>query len=393
MTLGATYHLREGLWRRRGRPPIVPSGYDDGFVVGLTKPTTSNTGCLAGVTRLPYDGPQIIDAAVLPGTLDPSQPNSQTNPYVVSSRNVDKLITVKSGWVVWFNCAFSGGPGTFNTGLVDTRPSGVLGVTFERCDFDPGAAKASFWLDAVIGHHITMRRCRARRVVDLVGSYNTYATRTDNVIEANLLEWLVRYDDDSPNHTDGTHNDGIQHQGGIGLRVVGNVLNGYSFYADGTTVPPGNYRLGAQGVLVQQNVAIGGLYYADEIEISDNWFAGWQHPISLKTRNPDPVDAPKGAANNPRRFGTPFDSTVVDNVWENDDQRYYGTTAWEGGVGRPYIIRTGTETVINGDTSIPTDGQPYPAGGNNRYSPTAVLTRESLRGDLVTIRRDPFAGG
>ena len=378
MTLGDTRRAQSGLWVRRGRTQILPPGIDDGFILGTTFPDATNTGTYAGIDRIAYSGPTSIV-----GSTDPD------NPTLVDNANVTSLITITSGYVHFFNCALSGGPGTFNTGLVDCRASGVLGVTFERCDFDPGV-NASYWLNAVIGHHMTLIRCRARRVVDFVGSYNTHSATTNNVIEGNWVEWLVRYAVDA-DHSDGTHNDGIQHQGGNGVRIVGNRLDGYTFLADGVTVPPSPYLRGGQGIIIQQNVAIGGVYNSDDVEIVDNWFSGWQHPIMVKTRNPD-AEPGTGPVNNPLRIGTPWDAIITGNRWLNDDQRYYGTSVYGGVVGTPYIIRVGNQTTVNG-VSYPTDGSlNYDLTANNRYLDVPEVVRVPLRGQNVPIRRDNFGG-
>ena len=364
-----TYVKRGSLWYQKGYPAFVPSGVDDGFMVGVTEATEANTGVLADVTRELYVGPSLID-----GTSDPDFP------LLIVSKDINKLLTVRSGYVKFLNCLFTGGPGTFDTGQVDCRAAGVLRVTFERCDFIPAAT--SYYLNAVIGHHMTVYRCYAERIVDFVGSYNTHAARTDNFVWGNYVKNFVRYDVDHA-HTDGTHNDFVQHQGGIGLSIKGNTALGYNRYPDGT-VPTDLFRLSSQFAVIQENVAIGGVYYCGEVEVSANRISGFMHVVSIKTRNPD---ADGG------RAGTPYDATAVDNLLLNDDQRYYGSTAWEGGIGRPYIFRTGTETTINGVTTVPTDGQPYDLGGNNRYANTLAVTRASLRGELVSIRRDNFAGG
>ena len=353
-----TRHLRDGLWKRKGRPAVIPENFDDGFVIGTTMPTTANTGVYASLPRLTYDGPALID-----GSTDPLAP------LVIDSRNVDRLLTVRSGYVRFVNCLFTGGPGTFDTGQVDCRAAGVGRVWFERCTFTP--AQRSFYLNALIGHHMTVRRCYAAGVVDFVGSYNTHAPATDNVIEGNYLSWLVRYETDHV-HTDGTHNDGIQHQGGSGLVVRGNFLWGRMFYEDGATVPTGDYGTRpAQGVLVQQNVQTG---TACNPVIENNWVRGWQHPIVVKTRSSG---------------GTAYNATITNNVWLDDDQRYYGTTEEYGLPGRPYNIRCDAAVTVNG-ISYPLGSATQDTNGN-AYAVVPEV-HANRRGQPVYVRRDTFTG-
>ena len=344
-----------------GGSPVAP---DPEFTVGATFPDASNVGLLP-TARTAWTGLLSITGS-----------SDIQNPLIIANRTFNGLVTIVSGAVSFLNCEFKGGPGTFNTGLVDCRAAGVLRVTAERCDFDPGAS-ASYWLNAMIGHHITMRRCRVRRVVDMVGGYNTHTTRVDNVIEGNWLEWLVRYDVDA-DHTDGTHNDGYQGQSGLGHRIVGNRFDGRTFYADGSSVPAEPYLRAGQGVIIQQNVQIGGVYVpVGEVEVHQNWLTGWQTPIVLKTRTSG---------------GTAWDAHATGNRLLDDDQRYYGTTLYGGLPGRPYIIRLGSQTTLNG-ASYPTDGSlNYAPGDDNAYAEAPEVIRAPLRGQPVPIRRDATGG-
>lgn len=379
---GDTRVARSGMWRRHLRPAIIPATYADGFVIGSTMPTSTNTGVFADLPRLPYTGATVID-----GSADANAP------LLIESRDITDLLTIRSGYVKFFNCYFDSGPGTTDTGQVDCRGANVLGVQFERCTFYPSQGKRSFYLNALIGHHMTVRRCFAAGVVDFVGSYNTWATETNNVIEGNYLDWLVRYEVDHA-HSDGTHNDGIQHQGGSGLTIRGNFLYGRMFYEDGVTIPSSSYGpLPAQGILVQQNVGFtngawvqggGGTHPAINPVIENNWLRGWMHPIVIKTRS---------GGNH-----TAYSATCANNVLMDSNQRYYGTQMHYSVVGRPYLIRTDLGVTLNGKLTdpytdgYPATGEPFPDLDDNVYANVTDVD-SSMRGQPMTVRRDNFYGG
>lgn len=376
------YVYRDGLLRRSGRPSIIPQGLDDGFVYGSTMPQSTQIGdpvTNVGVLdspRLPYTGPAIIDGSTNP-----------LSPTLIVSRNVTKLITIRSGYVSFINCFFSGSGAKSDSALVDCRAKDIGRVWFERCSFDPGEAGASPWLNALIGHHMTVRRCYAQRVVDFVGSYNTHGPVTANVIHGNLMGWHAYFYDANPGvvHPSDvrTHNDGIQHQGGRGLVVRGNRLIGKVFLPDGVTLPPDQgtvpYRhLAHQAVMIQQNVQT-----STPINpvVAENWVEGYQHPFVARTR-----EASKGG-------GAAYDLVFAGNETD-DDNRYYATSNPDFyGVpgGKPYSLRVDAAVTVNG-VSYPTDGAPRAIEDGNVYS-SSERVAAGRRGKALTVRRDAFTGG
>lgn len=392
-----TYLTDESLWVRKGRAPIFPPGYDDGFVIGTTIPTTSNTGALAETagTRTVYTGSYDFHASA-----DPA------NPTVLEHVIFTRPLRIRSGYCRIFDFEATNtdlvAP-TTETALIYTMDSGVKEVILERGTFDPGEAGAHHNLNAVTGHHTTVRRCLARRVVDFVGSFNNSAPVVNNVIEGNLLEWLVYFY--SPTlgvvHPSDyrTHNDGIQHQGGSGLIVRGNKLHGIVRYKDGVTIPTDQggqpwEGLAHQGVLCQQNVQKA---TAINPVVENNWLYGFQHAFVFKT------DA-DGSGN---LDGTPYDTVFTGNLVD-DVRRYYGTSSDYYGVagGRPYVVRLDRVTTINGtEYDYPLPAYPegsgsskqssteYQASGDNRYFNNTSVGASARRGQLITVRRDNFYGG
>lgn len=384
--MSPTYRLDKpaALWRRYGRPSIPALGGNDGFVYGVTFPTPENTGALQGSPREVWTG-----AYDIYGSSDPE------NPTTFLSKIFTRPVKVREGHVRFWDCEFTNLDlvvPTSEEALLTCFYAAVGSVTVERCSFDPGEGGAHWFLNAITGHHLRVRRCFGRRVVDFVGTFNTHATVTDSIIEGNMLESLAyfvgEYGVIHPSDTR-THNDGIQHQGGQGIIVRGNRLHGLRLHPDGT--PPTDQgtnweHYADNGVLISGAVQAGTPVSTPEYPaiVDRNWIYGFNQPFPFKTLNGGTGGA--GA----------FDVTLTGN--RLDDQRryqgpspvdYYGVPG-----GRPYTVRTGTETTVNGDATVPADGAERPlTSGDNRYFENPSLTlAEARRGQFITIRRDPFAG-
>lgn len=351
-------------WEAYGRPAIYngPPAPLDAFTVGVTEPTTSNVGTgLAGA-------PARTNLDTL-GSFAGYATEAEADANPIKNVNLACWPIPTGGYVTFENALFVGGatPPTTSTGLLNCNSTNVQRVKANFCTFDP--AVRSYWLDGMQGHHMTAYRSVFRHVVDGMGSFNTHGPRTDNKMIACLVENLSRFDVDA-SHTDGTHNDAIQHQGGIGLLVQGNAFHGYTAYLDDSQ-PADPWGRTAQCVLIQENVAIGGVYSAGEFSVLDNWVYGFMHVFVFKTR---------------ASGGTPFDVTLLDNRLMNDDQRQYS------GSGTPptYVVRLGSETSING-IQYATTGATRDTFGSHYDTGTGVVDA-SLRGRAVDVRRDPTPG-
>ena len=90
-------------------------------------------------------------------------------------------------------------------------------VTFQRAGWD-----------GVFGHDFSAKRCHVRYTTDGFGVFNTASPTgpLNTQILGCIVENLVRFSPDL-SHTDGTHNDCVQVQGGSGLIVRGNLLSSY----------------------------------------------------------------------------------------------------------------------------------------------------------------------
>lgn len=340
------WYRTDTLLRRRDRSDII-IGSGDGFILGTTIPTSDLCGVLTGVARTTYTGGTSIT-----GSTD------SANPTLIESKNIDSLITITSGYVHFLNCYVTASGGTFDTAQVDCRAAGVLRVTFERCTFNP--TTPNYWLDNIIGHHMTALRCRFLRGVDAMGSYNTYARRTDNYMLGCLVENTCRFDVDET-HSDGTHNDRIQHQGGEGLWVQGNALHGVNLYSNGSS-PTGQWAFG-NGVLTQENVAIGGVYYLGDIHVTDNWFWGCSQVIRPAARTSSPTTYDAEVKNN----------TQMDMPYDWGYSLHY------------YTLRPTSNVTVNG-ISYPTTGSTDDTN-NNKFD-TGVDVDSAYRGTAFKVRCD-----
>lgn len=373
-----------GLWVRYGRPAIPAIGGNDGFVVGVTPPTTLNAGAVTGSSRVIYTGSTDIH-----GSNDPEAP------LALHSFIFTRPVRVLSGYVWFWDCEFTNLDGVVpssETALLYAMAADVKGVLVERSTFDPGVDGAHWFLDAIEGHHITVRRNVARRVVDFVGSFNIHSTVTDTVVEGNLLESLAYFYNPTPGivHPSDTrtHNDGLQHQGGQGIVVRGNWFNGIRRHPDGSLPTDQGTdweQYADNGVLLQGSVQKGIPISTPEYPaiISNNWIFGFNQVFPIKTARGGTDGA--GA----------YDATLLGNRLD-DRRRYQGPSPVDYyGVpgGRPYVVRTGTETTVNGDTSVPADGvERVLSSGDNRYFADSRTSAVARRGQLITIRRDAFAG-
>lgn len=248
-------HPAKGLLRAVGRSDVDSNP----FVLGVTKPSAVNTGPVG--TLAPYSGDFTVTAA---GT-------------VIQNLDIAGFVKVRAANVTVRNCVVRGsGPGTTNTGLIDCNHVAASNVLVENCLLVPD--QPSYWLNAIIGHDYTIRRCQAYNVVDFCGAYNsaTPTARADVVIEGNYFHDLAYFSPD-PNHTDNrTHNDGVQIQGNFGHRIVGNTIlanvstkagNGYPGASPAPTAADPYYpSVTGQAIGITPNVSQVG-----DVLIDSNW--------------------------------------------------------------------------------------------------------------------------
>jgi hypothetical protein len=193
-------------------------------------------------------------------------------------------VTVNAANVTIKNCLIRGsaGDGSSNTALVMATSTACVNLLVEDCTLVPDTP--SLWWNGINGHDFTARRCEIYHTVDGMGVYPNTGTpgiAVNVLIESNYIHSLSYFTPD-PNHstTDNqTHNDGLQLQGGSGIVVRYNSINGVYATDVGSTPRPDNggsvgspgYTQGGSLQFIQCNNNVGNL---QNIEVYDNWLRG-----------------------------------------------------------------------------------------------------------------------
>lgn len=238
-------------WERRGRP-LRHVDDDPNFVLGMTKPTRSNTGLAArGVSEAQlsnYAGTftnvskgEKIDRLLITGSFRPNNTCTLSESKVVGPAVAPPLGE------------------TFN--LVDTRSLAIDDpVRVEYCDLSPQTRTVDMY--GVAYGQVEVYRSIIEGVVDGMsvhgaGTWPATIHRTVRLLGSLLTDspWYA----DDPRQTDGSHNDFIQAHGSLQLLMIW----GNTFGLDGEKADT--------SILIQQ---AHGLY--DAVRIIENWFHG--HP-------------------------------------------------------------------------------------------------------------------
>lgn len=229
-------------------------------------PNSANTGVPAGLALTPVWGNITVTRA---GT-------------VLSGLDIHGFVKVRAANVTIKNSRIHGnGPGTTNTGLVDTNSPSARNVLIENCDLSHDTA--SVWVDGVVGHDYTVVRSDVSNVVDGFGVMNPSNRNADLnvVIEDNYVHDLD-YMGNDPNHSDHhTHNDGIQIQGTgstygkVQVRIAGNNLQALAGPASSLRSPYYPAVTG-QAIAVTPNVSP-----VHDVVITGNWLNGGAQSITM----------------------------------------------------------------------------------------------------------------
>ncbi len=144
------------------------------------------------------------------------------------------IVKVQAPGVTIRNSYFAGLDGNpANTALLmindtNTSDTQIAGALVEDSTFIP--RKPSYTVDGVRGSNFTLRRVEITNTVDGVHVYGPTQGRTDPnagnvIVERSWVHDLAFFEDD-PNHSDGTHNDGVQIVGGGNVTLLANRLDG-----------------------------------------------------------------------------------------------------------------------------------------------------------------------
>lgn len=251
------YSVLDGVLERKFRPSISPS-----FILGSTRPVeASNAGIDPAITLTTYTGPNAG------GLLTLTTPNQ-----VIS--NVDfgtTRIKVRADNVQFWNCkwlntyTFASAGAATSGGMLDWGNSTpFVGGYLYRCTID----NASQWapgFPGLFGQGFTAERCVIKNFGDQVdvqaGSNNAGGPLRTALIGTILgpLAWSWAPTSGIAHPSDvKTHNDGMQWQGGTGLRIEGCDISGVYSTTIGTGTPnSGNDTAGLNASAAPSNQADG----------------------------------------------------------------------------------------------------------------------------------------
>jgi hypothetical protein len=215
------------------------------------------------------------------------------------------------------NCLLVGGNNTLtsgNKGILTRNSSGAITgiVKFYDCRFR--VRKESDRRDCVIGRQFELYRCHLSGGVDCIGIYASTAAPTAGAfvkVKGCLLEDMA-YTYPAASQDDGTHNDGIQIQGGHTIEIVGNAIWGtaHKMVGSGTFDHAAQQAAGVgfatewmftdtqrwmldypeyedlgwnpgAGIIIQDNISAG--VYTSNTIITDNYIFGCKHPLLIKS--------------------------------------------------------------------------------------------------------------
>jgi hypothetical protein len=195
----------------------------DGLVLGVDKPTSSNTGALQPASEL-------IDVT--------STTTYSSNNQTITGRNFLARVIVTGNNVRFENCIFRGSVAapSGDQSLVDCTSQNMTGAYFQDCEFYPQAPHWN-WDQAIAGHDYTLDRCWVHHCTDGVAVHNDArwdATgtvyNTNVIIKQSLIEDLGYWTASSGGvvhpSDNATHNDAIQLHGGLGTQILGNTIRG-----------------------------------------------------------------------------------------------------------------------------------------------------------------------
>ncbi|MGW9402467.1 right-handed parallel beta-helix repeat-containing protein [Arthrobacter sp. NPDC055585] len=209
---------------------------------GTYKPSAATTGVIPGTKLAKYN----TAGADLVITKDNT---------VLENLEIYGDVKVRANNVTIRNSVLRGGahaPGNA-TAIVDATSAKVKNLKVVDSTIKPQRPHA--YRDGITGHDYTAVRNNISGTNDGLGIFNRPGgpVAANVVAEGNYIHSLT-YFDYSPVHRDGTHNDGIQVQGGQNIRIKGNTVVANVVIGKGSG--PGVYTPhGGLGIMLQQNTS------------------------------------------------------------------------------------------------------------------------------------------
>ncbi len=237
------------------------------LVTGTYQPSAETTGVPAGIALTPHNTSGTDLVITQAGT-------------VLDGLEIYGDIKVRAANVTIKNSRLHGGshiPGG-NTGIIDANSSAVSSLVVEDNTIIPD--RPSYYRDGIVGHDYTARRNHIQGTNDGLGIFNRPGgpAAANVTAEGNYIHSLTYWSSD-PAHSDGTHNDGIQVQGGENIRLAGNNVVANAVLGEGSGPNPRGDHAGT-GIMLQQNVA-----KLANVVVENNWVDDGQTSINIANGN------------------------------------------------------------------------------------------------------------
>ena len=224
----------------------------------VAKPSASNTGVPAGTTLTTYTGPLTI---TLDGTVIDKK--AVYGDLKIAARNV----VVRNSYL---HCGTNNPSG--NSGCIDANSANVYNLQVFNNTIKPD--RPSYYRDGIVGHEFTARYNHITRTNDGIGIFNRPggSLNANVTVENNYIHDLTHWSYD-PAHSDGTHNDAIQVQGGQNITIRYNTVIG-SVVAGDKLGPYGTQA--GSAMIVNQNVS-----KIANMVVDGNWFDAGQNSVCI----------------------------------------------------------------------------------------------------------------
>lgn len=265
-----------GNWRPHRTPlaEVQPENPVDTFVLRDTQPSD---GIICAEPKNVGHGLAFNDAmdGTIEGTLIVTVAGT-----ILKNKTIAGAVKVRAANVIMLNCEVLG-PATANTELflVDTSHSACRNFVGEFLTLIPRVKNS--YINGAGRKDAVFRRCLIQSTVDGVGGFTSTteaaAGSTVAQFEGCLIQKLAFFKPDiaTPSHTDGTHNDGGQFQGGPGGSMIGCSLIGFFDTENGNPAEAPHPPKGNAAIQLNDNtMPVTGLV------LEDNWISGWVSAIN-----------------------------------------------------------------------------------------------------------------
>lgn len=247
----------------------------DELVIGVDKPNATNTG--AYLTGLPAYNAATTQQLII-----------TTDDVTIQNMVIYGDIIPRAENLTLRGCILRGGPQHPNnaSGIVDCNNGNNFNTLIEDCTIFP--QRMSFNRDGIVGHEYTARRNNIYNTTDGLGAFITTANGTNcNVsIEGNYVHDLAYFYPDAV-HSDGTHNDGCQIQGGANIHLIGNYFLQRAIAGPGSGINPNYPRMLSEspthangaGTIIQKQSSTAPLV---NVVVEKNWYSNGNMGLNMK---------------------------------------------------------------------------------------------------------------